>query len=269
MPFFTHDSASLFYTDEGSGQPALLLHGWSCDSHDWSFQIPMLLKLGLRVIALDQRGHGRSSAPPGSYAPRILVEDAFALLNHLKTGPVVLFGHSMGTIIASILTVEHPEAVKALVVVHPIYGGVSPILTDITKQMREGVARAPQLAADFFERVMYTPRTPEWVKTWNRRRVLGNAPEAIVGCLEGLLELYGKVVGQSEEAKMFMRRRECPRLAVCTLKVASEWESEIGIVEGRDEVHLVEEGTFAHLVEAETVNGIIEGWLKKMGLSDA
>ncbi|MGW0705832.1 alpha/beta fold hydrolase [Streptomyces sp. NPDC002643] len=45
----------------------MLLHGWACGSHDWSRQIPGLLTHGYRVIALDHRGHGRSSAPRGDY----------------------------------------------------------------------------------------------------------------------------------------------------------------------------------------------------------
>ncbi|WP_416277050.1 alpha/beta fold hydrolase [Nocardia sp. alder85J] len=36
MPYFTHDGTELFYTDQGEGPAILLLHGWSCDSHDWS-----------------------------------------------------------------------------------------------------------------------------------------------------------------------------------------------------------------------------------------
>ena len=40
MPFAHVDNGTLFYTDEGIGDPPfLLIHGWTCDSHDWSWQL--------------------------------------------------------------------------------------------------------------------------------------------------------------------------------------------------------------------------------------
>lgn len=33
---------TMFYTDEGQGPPVLLVHGWTCDASDWSWQIPAL-----------------------------------------------------------------------------------------------------------------------------------------------------------------------------------------------------------------------------------
>ena len=102
MPFFKHNDVEWFYTDEGSRLPALLLlHGWCADSHDWSFQIPCLLQHGFRVIALDHRGHGRSSAPHGGraseiYEPYAMAGDAAALLDHLMTRRALLIAHAMG-----------------------------------------------------------------------------------------------------------------------------------------------------------------------------
>ena len=60
-----HDVGALrmFFTDEGSGDPPLLfVHGYTCDSHDWSWQLSHFAR-SHRVIAVDLRGHGRSSAP--------------------------------------------------------------------------------------------------------------------------------------------------------------------------------------------------------------
>ncbi|KAF2250532.1 alpha/beta-hydrolase [Trematosphaeria pertusa] len=272
MPFLEHQGANLFYTSHGSGPPALLLHGWGCDSNDWSFQIPFLTSLGLRVIALDHRGHGCSSAPAdiNSYAARTLVEDAIALLNHLQSGPVTLIAHSMGTVTASILAAEHPDAVKALVLVHPIYSGVPPALPRMGEAMQKDIGRAPELAVEFFEKLMYTPRTPEWLKTWQLRRLLGTDPVALAGCVVGLVGTFGSVMGQSEEARMFMRKRECPRLAVCTTVLEAEapagWEREVGLKEGRDKVEVLTEGVFSHMVESDKFNQVLGDWLRERSL---
>jgi pimeloyl-ACP methyl ester carboxylesterase len=62
-------TAELFFTDVGAGENVLLLHGWTCDSHDWSWQLPVL-ESRYRVVAVDLRGHGSSEVmPPGAYAP--------------------------------------------------------------------------------------------------------------------------------------------------------------------------------------------------------
>lgn len=91
--------------------------------------------------------------------------------------------------------------------------------------------------------------------------MLGTAPECVAGCLEGLVALEGQVTGQGEGAKSFLRRRAAPRFVVSGIDVAVEWEREIGIKEGIDELHVVREGTYLHLVEGETVNGLLVGWL--------
>jgi pimeloyl-ACP methyl ester carboxylesterase len=270
MPFFERGDVNLFYTVEGNGPPVLLLHGYACDSHDWSFQIPFLVSLGLRVIALDQRGHGRSSAPPGneSYELKEFIADAVGLLKQLQTGPVILIAHSMGGVIASILTVEHPDVVKALVVAHPIYSGASPALFEMGKAMAVDPTKAPEMAENFFKKVMYTPNTPEWLKTWQVRRVLGTDPACLIGCFHGLEGVYLTVMGQNEECKTFLRKRKCPRLAMCTNAVpaAADWEKELGLQDGVDQVSTFNEGTFSHIVQSEEWNKILESWLRDQNL---
>jgi pimeloyl-ACP methyl ester carboxylesterase len=62
-------TARLFTTEAGTGKNVVLLHGWTCDSHDWSWQLP-LFESEYRVVAADQRGHGRSEVmPSGAYTP--------------------------------------------------------------------------------------------------------------------------------------------------------------------------------------------------------
>lgn len=69
-----------------------------------------------RVIAPDQRAHGRSDG--GSpLAPDDYVRDAAELIGHLGCGPVAVVGHSMGGIVAYRLAARFPELVRALVVV--------------------------------------------------------------------------------------------------------------------------------------------------------
>ncbi|APE22159.1 MULTISPECIES: alpha/beta fold hydrolase [Streptomyces] len=82
------------------GAPAVVLaHGWTCSIAFWAEQI-RALAADHRVIAYDQRGHGRSPVPagPAGYATRALADDLEAVLaSTLAAGEkAVLAGHSMG-----------------------------------------------------------------------------------------------------------------------------------------------------------------------------
>src|SRR6201995_5345869 len=103
----------LFYTDEGKGDPPMLfVHGFSGDSHDWMWQLPHFTR-SHRVIAVDLRGHGRSSAPPEGYETNIFARDVATLLRRLDIGPVIAVGHSMGCNVVSALAVDFPGTVTA------------------------------------------------------------------------------------------------------------------------------------------------------------
>ena len=54
-------STDLYYEDNGSGAPIVLLHGWPLDSRSWEPQLPALVQAGYRVVTYDRRGFGRSS----------------------------------------------------------------------------------------------------------------------------------------------------------------------------------------------------------------
>src|SRR5271155_4724304 len=63
-PFIvTRNGVNLFYKDWGSGKPVVLLAAWCLNSGAWDYQTNSLTDKGLRCIAYDRRGHGRSSPP--------------------------------------------------------------------------------------------------------------------------------------------------------------------------------------------------------------
>ena len=108
MAFAEVGDVRLFFTDEGTGGPPLLfIHGYSCDSHDWMWQLPYFAARH-RVIAVDLRGHGRSSIPAKGFGARDFAGDLAGLVDGLGCGPVVAVGHSLGGVVASALAIEYP-----------------------------------------------------------------------------------------------------------------------------------------------------------------
>ena len=107
----------LFVRDSGGdGPPVLLLHGWTASADlNWFAQYQALAAEGLRVVALDHRGHGRGLRTYVDFRLEDCADDAVALLEHLGTGPAVAVGYSMGGPIALLAARRRPEAVSAVV----------------------------------------------------------------------------------------------------------------------------------------------------------
>ena len=87
----------LYYEDQGSGSPVVLLSGWPFDARSWEFQLHPLLAAGHRVVSYDRRGFGRSSNPMQGYDFDTLASDLNALLTELDLNEVTLVGFSLGT----------------------------------------------------------------------------------------------------------------------------------------------------------------------------
>ena len=95
----TENSADieLYYTDQGEGQPVVLIHGFPLNGESWGKQQAALLDAGYRVIAYDRRGFGASSKAGSGYDYDTFAADLHALMEDLDLKDAVLVGFSMGT----------------------------------------------------------------------------------------------------------------------------------------------------------------------------
>ena len=108
------DGIELFWDEQGSGDPLLLIMGLAADSTAWLFQVPEFAGR-YRTIVFDNRGVGRSSKPSGSYTIHRMADDAAALLDAIGVRRAHVVGVSMGGMIAQELALRHPERVRGLV----------------------------------------------------------------------------------------------------------------------------------------------------------
>ena len=63
----TQDKTNLYVKDWGSGRPIILIHGWPLSSDSWDDVAMAIAESGMRAIAYDRRGFGRSDQPWSGY----------------------------------------------------------------------------------------------------------------------------------------------------------------------------------------------------------
>lgn len=119
------DGFSLAYDRHGTGEPALLLHGWPGDRHDYGSLVPVLGD-GIDVIIPDLRGFGDSDrhavSPVKGYSALAQAVSLLGLLDELDVERVLVVGYDVGSRVAQTLARSAPDRIRGLVVAPPLPG---------------------------------------------------------------------------------------------------------------------------------------------------
>src|SRR5579885_10978 len=147
----------------GAGRPLLLLHGLASNARIWDFVAP-LLRAHARVVAVDQRGHGLTSAPDSGYGFAETATDAAALIAALGFQRPVVAGHSWGANVAVECAARQPGLIAGLVLVD---GGIfSPRSDGLSWEEAERRLAPPRIAgtprARLLERIRSGDLAPYW-----------------------------------------------------------------------------------------------------------
>ena len=118
--FVNIDGARLYYEVSGSGQPLILIHGFTLDTRVWDDQSHHFSSC-YRVIRYDIRGYGKSSLPQGEKYSRS--DDLKSLLRHLDISTAHILGLSMGGAIAIDFALDYPAMVSSLILADAAIGG--------------------------------------------------------------------------------------------------------------------------------------------------
>jgi len=111
---------TLHYAERGEGNRnvVIMLHGYLDSWYSYS-EVMKNMPKDFHLIALTQRGHGDSSKPEDGYAMTNFSEDVIAFMDHFGYEKASLVGHSMGTVIAQRVAIDHPTRVHKLVLIAP------------------------------------------------------------------------------------------------------------------------------------------------------
>jgi pimeloyl-ACP methyl ester carboxylesterase len=117
------DAVIRYLDSGGSGRPVLLLHGLAGHVGEWLNTMRHLFPR-CRTVALDQRGHGRSTRMPDDLSRDAFVDDVAAVIASAAIEhPVVLIGQSMGAHTAFLTAARYPHLVSQLVMIEGDVGG--------------------------------------------------------------------------------------------------------------------------------------------------
>jgi pimeloyl-ACP methyl ester carboxylesterase len=170
------DSQRNYAASETSGPPILFLHGvtrrWQC------FQ-PILPSFAnsWKIFALDFRGHGNSDRVDSGYRVVDYVSDAVEFVRATIAEPTVVYGHSLGSMVAAAVAAEIPELVTAVILEDPPFEtmgheiGKTSLLAYFSELKRWASCERPlsEVAAELAEIPMQTPGQPGSVRLGDLR----------------------------------------------------------------------------------------------------
>jgi len=247
------DGLRIAYDSAGTGAPALVfIHGIL---QDRSYFAPQAAHFSdsRRVVALDLRGHGESSAV-GEVAVEDFAADVITVADHVGLGPAVLCGHSMAGVVALEVAARRPELVRGVALVDGTVLFPSPV-------RRAGLENlVPALAGD------------DWLETlrgYFRGTIMGphEAPELVRRVMAAVEQADPRLVSSffssvfaSDYAEELQNAR-CPLLYIHA-KAPADLRRLLELRPDAMVEHVVDSGHYVMLSAADQVNAILERFLK-------
>lgn len=137
LTFKRAGTLNLCLRDIGVGPAVIFLHGTSANLGVWDAVVKSLAG-GVRTVAIDQRGHGRSDKPKSGYGAAEYSTDIAHLIRELDCGPVVAVGHSLGARNSVVLAARYPDLVSSVVAVDYTPFVEKEVLDDLQERVAVG-----------------------------------------------------------------------------------------------------------------------------------
>jgi 3-oxoadipate enol-lactonase len=198
MAFINNQGATIYWDEQGAGEPVLLIMGLGYPSVMW-YRTRPLLATRYRTIALDNRGVGRSEMPPGPYPIALMAADAAAVLDASGVESAHVYGISMGGMIAQEFALQYPKRVRSLILGCTASGGphavrAEPEVTEfLVARGNQNQEAAAEAAVPF---IYYSATARERIdEDLAMRKEWLPKPEAYLAQLQGILswEAYSRL----------------------------------------------------------------------------
>ena len=114
MGWVENEGARIWHASFGAGPFVILLHGGLGHSGNWGRQVPAITQAGYRVVAVDSRGHGRSTRDARPYSYRLMASDVRAVMDRRGVERAAIVGWSDGADTGLLLAEETSERVAGI-----------------------------------------------------------------------------------------------------------------------------------------------------------
>ncbi len=256
MPFLQRDGIALYYEKtDGAAPPVVLIHGWCCDHTYFAAQVDHFARLGLRVMAMDLRGHGKSDKPQQSYAIQVFADDVAWMCGKLQLMKPILIGHSMGGIIAFDIAARYPDLPAAIVMLDSAVAVTAASHAAMPPFMdRVRGLDYPAAVRDYVVQTLFIPADDARRKAAIVEGMLTAPQHMMISAFEGLYD-YDASIGQGciVAPSLYIAANEpSPRSDMTRLRA---------IVPHMSYGQTVESGHFCQLEVPEQINAMIDRFL--------
>lgn len=130
MPLVKADGANIYYEVIGQGEPLVLVQGYGHHLLHWGALPQEFVKIGYRVVLVDNRGVGRSDKPDAPVTISMMADDICKAMDDAGIGRASVFGVSMGGLVAQVLAINHADRLNNLILGCTMPGGTHSIPPD-------------------------------------------------------------------------------------------------------------------------------------------
>lgn len=116
------EDIEIAYSVEGSGEPVMLIEGFTRVKESWRLQVEGLMK-DFKIVTFDNRGVGETTVPTEPFTIADMAADTVGLMDALGIDSAHIFGVSMGGLIAQILALDYSDRVKKIALGCTTHGG--------------------------------------------------------------------------------------------------------------------------------------------------
>jgi 2-(acetamidomethylene)succinate hydrolase len=262
---------TLHIREAGSGPLVVFLHGITANAAVWD---PVLLELrdAFHVVAVDQRGHGQSDAPPHGYGGEAYARDLLDLIEALGGAPAIVVGHSLGARNGVVAATLQPERIAGVVAIDFVPFIEDEVLEALEARVKGGdrtfasiddiiaylASRYPLMPPDALQR----RATHGYHRIGNVFRALAD-PKAMAATAEGLREDLEPAMASVRRPVLLVRGAESKLVSVAAFERTQQLRPDLPalVVPGTD--HYVPEEAPA------VVSRAIRDFAKDIGLTRA